>query len=169
MTDIAEKRSRNAKTAGTSVQSAGVGARRMKSPLPTQGGGYPNICIKNRTAGSEKIARDPRIDELRRAGLSWRLVAIADAVGYETFVELWQMLSLLYESSDLERTSCVRIVIPHIRKLEKIQRNNYIYALHEQGLNAREIRELLRRKTGITISCRQICRLINRRLRMMEA
>jgi len=114
------------------------------------------------TEPSEKIARDPRIDELRSGGLSWRWLTIAETIGYDSFVVMWRMASELFMDSDIERTSTIRIVIPHARKLERIQRDRLIVSLASEGLDVADIQNELKKRIQWNLGRRQIARIIEK-------
>lgn len=140
---------------------AGVGARHKGSPPDSQGAGYLDVCMKSRPEGSKNRARDPRIDELREHGVSWRWIAIAEAIGYDNFVIMWRMATALFADSDRERPSMVRILMPHVRKLDRIQRDSMISTLKDH-CDPDEIRDELERTMSIMLSRRQVCRIIKR-------
>jgi len=105
-------------------------------------------------------ARDPRIDELSSGGLSWRWVAIADAIGYDAFVCMWRLTTQLFEGSDMDRTGMVRVLIPNCRSLDRMQRNKLIFALNEEGLSCREIHNEIHSRIGCSITTKHIKRIL---------
>ena len=158
MVGMRERRSSGAEITHNDVDDQEVGGRQQEAQPSRQGGGYLDVCNEDRTEGSKKIARDPRIEELRRAGLSWRWVSIAEEIGYESFVVLWQMASHLFAYSDPERPSSVRMLMPHVGMLDRIQRNKVILSMREE--DPKEIQRYLKDVAGVTISVKQIRRII---------
>ena len=136
----------------------GVGARHKQSHLQQGGGGYLDVCTETKIQGLEKKPRDPRIDELKKAGVSWKWITLAETIGYDDFVVVWRMLTSLFEKPD---DYMVRMVIPHAKKLERIQRNLFIQTLSESH-PTKEIPKLMA-ELGMPISLPQVYRILERK------
>jgi len=127
--------------ADKSVQSppptVGVGARRTDTPPPPQGGGYLDVCTKNAACASA----DPRMDELRKMRLNHIWLAVADVVGYDLFIDMWQLLDGF--APEVEHCGRARITIPSFTHYARYQRNSLILSLHVDGKKPKDIRRVL--------------------------
>lgn len=104
------------------------------------GGGYLDICNGASTPLGAPLAPapDPRLAELRRAGLPQPWPRVAASLGYDTFMEVWQALATV-DGADSRR----RVVLPKIQPYLRHQRNLLIRSMGSQGLSAEEIRRQL--------------------------
>lgn len=132
----------------------GVGGRQAPGPALAGGGGY----LGSRTGQKfEKIARDPRLDELRTMGLPAYWLRVAEAIGAEAFLQMWRILdaepSIQGERSDLEMR------LRPYRSYLRYQRNRYIEALCAAGLSVNEIQERVQADLCERISLRHISRI----------
>jgi len=140
---------------GGETAAEGVGGRQKGMPLPTGGGGYPDICKKNARAG------DHRLDELKNIGLSSRWLDIAEAIGFDSFMTLWSILDRENLQSGDRGREAVRVRIPQMRLYFRYQRNRLIQTLADNGRTTSQIRLIIMDETGESISLRHIDRIIS--------
>lgn len=142
----------------------GVGARQGSLPLPAGGGGSPLSCsafagalgAPSAPAPVAPGARDPRIEELRQIGLGAVWVRVADAIGYESFLTAWSVMSSNRDFMDGRN----RTTIPDISLLYRYQRNLLVRGLAKGGLNKRQIFNEVARLTGLALTENQIEHII---------
>jgi len=144
--------------------SVGVGGRQEGSQAPTGGGGYLDECtisgpsLKN----SRSAANDPRLNDLRSIGISQKLFAVAEVVGFDYFIEIWK----IFDQENLNRSRCssvdVRIGIPRFRSYLLFQRNKYIAALADEGYSTKEISRILKKELCDSVSLRHISRIVSK-------
>lgn len=137
----------------------GVGGRQPARTSSARGGGYLDIC-SSRNSRLRKSARDPRLEELAQIGLDARWLRIADVVGVDQFLEVWQILD--EENIDLppgEREP-TRIRVPLFAGWMRLQRNKLVQALADEGRRPPEIRRIIRRTLCESLSERHITRII---------
>jgi len=96
---------------------------------------------------------------IKKMGLDWRWVTIAEQIGFDTFLETWTLISKMF-ASDRE---CLRVPIPHIRRLLRFQRNILIRRLHDEGRNKHQIRDAVAKNYGENISIRTVRSVIYER------
>lgn len=143
---MSKKRSESDEIAQADLFDEGVGVRQDQDPSPARGGGYLEKCDfpKFQTCESEKkIRRDPRFDELEKIGLPAAWLRIAERVGFDTFLDVWRMIS-----SDETVAHDGGARMPKLRcysAFSRYQRNRYIRALAAQGMPPSAIQAHLRR------------------------
>lgn len=125
---------------GTGGGSAG------ESAAPALGGGYQNVrnalrVSRRRAAGA---ARDPRLDDLRAARVGPVWLRVAERIGFEAFMQVWQTLVSFPGVGD-DRN---RVYVPRIEKYLATQRNLLLRELIAQGLSSSQIRQELMRRLG---------------------
>lgn len=136
----------------------GVGGRQADPPASPGGGGYQNICtVLNfcATAGTEK-KRDPRLDELGAMGLPRTWMRVAEAVGFDAFLQMWRILDA---DESLHDGNMIQAAIRPYRSYLRFQRNRYIETLAALDVPSSVIREMLKRQLGEEISERHIFNL----------
>jgi hypothetical protein len=92
-------------------------------------------------------ARDPRIAELRAVGIPRIWITVAEAIGFEAFMSVWQVLMHAGHVDD----RC-RVVVPNIARYMRFQRNQLIRALIADGHGVASICEIVSQATGEIIS-----------------
>ncbi|OHC66530.1 MAG: hypothetical protein A2040_10725 [Rhodocyclales bacterium GWA2_65_19] len=162
-----EKRSQKQENAQLSLLPGalpdGVGARQTPQAKPPRGGGYQDVCtvldFQNPPSGAKKNAPpdDPRLEELRRMGLSRVWLRVAESIGIDAFLATWRILDA--DPSTWHNESILRVRLRPYRSYLRYQRNRYIEALTAQGLKPPEIKRRLQRQLGETVSHRHITRL----------
>lgn len=107
--------------------------------------------------------------ELAQIGLPAAMMALAEHLGFDAFMDVWRLLSsrpeLRNDSNQIEL--CVR----PIHRWETYQRNRYIETLVKAGVKPSELRQHLQEKLGESIGERQALRLVSQarhRLRERE-
>lgn len=165
MTKDTEKRNTGPITAlpasAADVDTEGVGGRQGNSPIPSQGGGYPNICnFLNFQPADDQKKIDPRLTELKKIGLRQGWIRVAEEIGFDAFLRVWRILDADPESY----SSRGRLEIP-LREYStylRFQRNRYIETLSDMGLDATNIRERLKDQLREKMSLRHISRIQKR-------
>lgn len=150
-------------TRGKSVRGAGQPSQQHKgggsacpSHPPGHGGGYPDFCnISGGDLGAPP-ARDPRLAELRRMGLSRTWLAVAASVGFDIFMIIWRSLA-----ADDALDGRNRVVVPRLATYYRYQRNQLIRTLSADGMEPGDIRTMLLRETGESLSISHIRRQID--------
>lgn len=145
----------------------GVGAWQGEAAHPGRGGEYLNNCAPANfsapgrlSAPGEKKRNDPRLDELARIGLPGVWLRIAERVGFDTWLDLWRMLS---EDDSVRHDGGSRL--PKLRCFSayfRFQRNQYIRALAAQGAPPLQIQASLRRQLGEELDITNVKRIARR-------
>lgn len=132
----------------------GVGARHKGPGAQLGGGGYLDNCTNSEIL--EKKSRDPRLDELDAVGINgfWR--SLAQDIGYENFLVVWERLS---DRAD-EGTDKHRVYIPQFSQFSRYQRNRLIQSLSKQGADEALIKSRISSSLGECISTAHIRRLV---------
>ena len=125
-----------------------LGGRHNNPPPSTGGGGYLDICRILATADRpiQKIFEkkiEVTITDLKTIGLSGKWLEIAEKVGVETWLEIWQILDRENINQPVNMRDALRVRIPAYSRLMKFARNKYIEEFTEQGLDAKKIYDLL--------------------------
>lgn len=89
-------------------------------------------------------------------GMSPVWTFVADAVGYETFLTMWTVMSSNREFMDGRN----RITIPDISMLHLYQRNLLVRDLARQGYSPKQIRNEVARRAGLALTQWQIQHII---------
>jgi len=157
-----EKRNSTARITPRPDPAQGVGGRQQDLPLPSEGGGYLDICTILRLPVGRARA-DSRVDELADMGLSptWRRVA--EAVGFDTFLVVWQILDdVAANDQRWNHKDNIRLNMPSFRRFLRYQRNLYIQQLDSEGHSAQQIQGMLCRQIGVKLSVEHIGRVAKR-------
>lgn len=163
---MSEKRSDTHEIAQGDLFGGGVGARQGDQGDPGTGGEYlnncdlPNFSFPAPAPDAEKKRRDPRFDELEKIGLPAVWLRIAERVGFDTWLDLWRMLS---EDASVRHDGGARL--PKIRcysAYTRYQRNRYVRALAQQGIPLSEIQRSLRKNLGEHLDITNILRISRR-------
>ena len=124
----------------------GVGGRQKETHMPPNRGGYLDNC-------THSDFLDPRIEELRQIRLPQMWIDMANAIGIDSFLKVWEMLDSASEDREL--------YIPAHSKYLKLQRDLAIQQLSREGHSGAEIISILSKKMNIRIKKSQIYRAIN--------
>lgn len=140
---------------------AGGGGSAGGVRAPARGGGYPNICTASEVRRAKRAAgapRDPRLDDLRAARLGPVWLRVAERIGFEAFMQVWQTLSSFPGVGD-DRN---RVYVPCIEKFLATQRNLLMRELIAQGLSSTQIRQELVRRLGAAPALNTITKAMSR-------
>lgn len=126
------------------------GGSAASGPGRIRGGGYPDTCTglqvskRGRARSARTGERDPRLSDLRAARVGPVWVRVAERIGFEAFMQVWQTLSSFPGVAD-DRN---RVYIPCIEKFLAAQRNLLMRELIAQGMTSSQIRQELVRRLG---------------------
>lgn len=137
-------------------QQGGVGARQSEGPGPAGGGGYLDECTPAQLWDRAKLR------ELADMGLPQIWLDVAQDLGYETFIRLWRRLDAAVDLLS-ENESMIEVQLRRFGSFQRFQRNRFIEALVDLGLNTREIRARVKAELGEELSLGHIGRLVARR------
>lgn len=151
----------------------GVGARQGQGPVSAGGGGYLSGCtppevrqgrLKKKFAISpENSQLDPReaalLSELDEMGLSRVMLQIAQTIGFDNFMAMWQILDSSYEAI-ADNDSGIYIRLQRMSAYKRYQRNRFIEAMVAMGMSQPEISRSVKRDLGEEVSDRHIFRLM---------
>ena len=144
-----------------------MGGRRPPGTPAPGGGGY----LSSRTAPNLRIAaaadRDARLDELRELGLTAIWIEVAESIGYDAFMRLWQILDREFDRTDPAPGVFIRVQLRRYSSYLRFQRNRYIESLADAGLSTNEIHRRLRADLCETVTPGHIGR-IARRVRRLK-
>jgi hypothetical protein len=133
------------------------GARQGIEGAPPSGGGYSDECSSpNAAVGRAGAGADPRIEELRRMGIGRPWAAVARAIGFDAFVEMWRVLDSMPDVVDERHRVCV----PSFRTFLRFQRNQVIRDLDARGHSPGQIAQTLRRDLREEISDYHVVRVL---------
>lgn len=136
-----------------------MGARQEGPPLPSGGGGYPDIYIQQEppVGGDTKNARaaEMRINELREMGIGLYWLAVAESIGVDNFLTVWKVLN-----SAAESTGRREMYVPNFSTYTAYQRNRFIQSMSASGMPAKAIRTEVSRQLRETLTVRHILRVI---------
>ena len=138
----------------------GVGGRHKQTNPPGGGGGYQDIYPESDALGEKKIfsINDRRLDELYLIGLPKLWLTVAEQIGFDSFMVMWQILD--GSPSDLDDLN--RAYIPKMSRWRRYQRNQFIAALSAEGLQPRDIQARVATDLCETITASHIMRIINK-------
>ena len=147
----------------------GVGGRHGLGSVLAGGGEYLNNCalqnfsVSNPTPDKKNAGgrpRDPRFCELEKIGIPSVWLRIAERVGFDTFLDIWRMLS---DDESVRHDGGARL--PKLRcysAYSRYQRNKYICSLAEQGMPAGVIQEALRKNLREYLDITNVQRIAKR-------
>lgn len=134
----------------------GVGARQAERPTRRRGGGYLDEC-----SGLD-LWEGARIRELADMGLPSFWIAVAREIGYSNFMAMWRILDGAVETRS-ESESMIEVQLRRFASFKRYQRNRFIEALANVGLDEREIQGRVKGDLGEELSLSHIYRLARRR------
>lgn len=155
-----EKRSESTENAQHLGTERRVGGWHSPSLTTHQGGGYLNNYNAFKPIDGEKIDRDPRLNELREMGLRIEWQNVAQEIGFDNFLKMWQILdsqeSLHHESKGL----CLSL--RRFRSYQRFQRDRYIQSLSKNGSTKFNIKKSVLCGLCESVSNRQISNALNK-------
>jgi hypothetical protein len=121
-----------------------VGARHRSTHPPAGGGGYQDTCNKPVAVvdGSVKIFREklkPTIEDLKEIGLSGKWLEIAERVGIDMWLDIWQILDRENVGQPSILRSSTRLRVPMYVNYVRYIRNRYIHEMTDAGKPRDEI------------------------------
>jgi hypothetical protein len=131
-----------------------VGARHEGSDGSAGGGGYPDNCTYFEISATEKKTADVILAELKEMNLRDDLLLMAEKIGGDKFVQLWQVFDFMYAGQSEGR---FRISFPSFNKYLKYQRNEFIKERVAQGADSAKIKKELSAR-GYNVSERTVSR-----------
>ena len=126
------------------------GGRQGKSTPPTEGGEYPDNC-KNPPPIAEKSAKiliknsNLSISDLKKIGLSGKWIEIAERIGVENWIKVWEILDRENIDVNPESRHRQRLWVPSYSKLIKHLRNEFIRRQLDAGHSIESIYKKLKR------------------------
>jgi hypothetical protein len=99
--------------------------------------------------------------ELADMGLPLIWLEVARAIGYDSFIKLWQLLDADYERRD-DAGSMIELELRRYRSFRRFQRNRFIEALAPL-MDNEAIQLRVRVELGENLSLHHVRRLANRR------
>lgn len=151
----------------------GVGGRQGIGHDQVGGGGYLNECTPpevRQGRARKKFAKfpansqlDPReaalLSELDAMGLSRVMLQIAQTIGFDNFMAMWEILDGSYEAM-ADNDSGIYIRLQRLSAYKRFQRNRFIEAMAAMGMSQPEISRSVTRDLGEKVSNRHIWRLM---------
>ncbi len=128
----------------------GWGVGNAPSPLSHVGGGYLSICMPFEFSlpDDKKNFRDPRIGQLEAMGMRRTFIKVAEAIGFEAFMTMWQIFDADPSLRD-QGPSAMRIVMRPYSAWQRFQRNRFIEQLLAMGLTDDEVSQRLAKQFDI--------------------
>ena len=131
-----------------------VGGRQGKARPATGGGGYLKNCGVSNFQIPFSPPPDPRLTELERIGIGGAWLRLARRVGFEVFLEIWRAIS---EDEAVRHDGGRRMPkLREFRAYERFQRNEYIRSLARNGVEPEQVRRLVQRNLGESLSIKLI-------------
>ncbi len=150
-----ESRNRHNETAG---HTEGVGGRQGHPAPPLGGGGYLENCTEPNFGRAAEPRRDPRMDELSRLGLRAEWLRVAEAIGVDAFLRMWQILD--GDDSPRDDSGVLTLKLRSYDAWRRLQRNQHIRALKQHGEPPSAIQERISEHYDETLSRRTIDRVL---------
>ena len=134
----------------------GVGVRHGHEAATAGGGGYLDECTP------AQLWDDAKFRELAAMGLPQVWLDVARDIGYDAFMRVWRRLDAATELlSDGE--SMIEVKLRRYASFQRFQRNRFIEALVDMGLQNPEIRDRVARDIGDNLTLRHIQRIARTR------
>lgn len=134
----------------------GVGARQAQEHEPGRGGGYLYECT------TPQVWEDVKFRELADMGLPLIWLEVARAIGYDSFLKMWQLLDAEYERRDNSDGRMIELELRRYRSFRRFQRNRFIESLAPL-MDNETIQLRVRVELGENLSLHHVRRLANRR------
>ena len=136
----------------------GVGARQGDLFPDAGGGGYLNGCTNS------KLLEGAKLRELADMGLPDVWLRVADAIGYDNFLQLWRILETAAEHREIRRSeneSMIEVQLRRFTSFKRYQRNRWIEALASGGMPNAAIQQAVKHRLGEKLDRSHIRRLAN--------
>ena len=130
---MSEKRTCKHENAQPSDHTTGAGVRRSHDHPPRRGGGYLKNYTIFQPLNQKTNFVDPRLDELRKMGLSAAWQRVASEIGFDNFLKMWRVLDS--ESKFQDERYGLLMNLRRYSSYLRYQRATYILNCHKKGLN----------------------------------
>lgn len=159
------RESRSARHAGPALAdreealAEGVGGRQADLFPSEGGGGYLDECT------SSKVLEGAKIRELCDMGLPAIWIRIAEAIGYDNFLQMWRILETAAELREIRRSeneSMIEVQLRRYTSFQRYQRNRWIETLAANGLPNAVIQQAVKQRLGEKLDRSHIRRLAKR-------
>ncbi|MDP2369371.1 hypothetical protein [Rhodoferax sp.] len=137
----------------------GVGARQGDLFTPEGGGGYLNECA------TSKLLEGAKIRELADMGLPAIWIRIAEAIGYDHFLEMWRILDTAAELREIRRSeneSMIEVQLRRYSSFRRFQRNRWVEELARNHLPPAVIQKAVKDRLGEKLDRSHIRKLARR-------
>ena len=137
----------------------GVGGRQADLFPSDGGGGYLDEC------NSLKVLEEAKIRELSDMGLPAIWLRIANAIGYDDFLQLWRILDTAAELREIRRSeneSMIEVQLRRYSSFKRYQRNRWVEDLARHGLPTVAIQQAVKRRLGEKLDSSHIRKLARR-------
>lgn len=137
----------------------GVGARQGDLFPLDGGGGYLNECTHS------KVWEEAKIRELSDMGLPALWIRVAEAIGYDNFLQFWRILDTAAELREIRRSdneSMIEVQLRRYTSFKRYQRNRYIESLAANGLPTAAIQQAVKQQLGENLDRSHIRRMATR-------
>ena len=147
------RRSSNSKCENAGQKVDREGGRQEDPAHRIEGGGYLDNCTDLKFSKNDFC----EISDLRKMGLSGRWLAVAERIGVESFLEMWEELCYQVRESDDDR----RVNVPCFSSYRRFQRDQVIKTRKAEGLSRKEIACYLNANLQTKVSLSTITRVTN--------
>lgn len=140
-------------------QAQGVGGRQRDLFSSGGGGGYLNECTES------KVLEVAKIRELSDMGLPAIWIRVAEAIGYDNFLQLWRILDTAAELREIRRSeneSMIEVQLRRYTSFQRYQRNRWIETLAANGLPNAVIQRAVKQRLGEKLDRSHIRKLAKR-------
>ena len=134
---MSEKRTCKHENAQPSDHTTGAGVRHSHDHPPRRGGGYLKNYTIFQPLNQKTNFVDPRLDELRKMGLSAAWQRVASEIGFDNFLKMWRVLDS--ESKFQDERYGLLMNLRRYSSYLRYQRATYILNCHKKGLNYEQI------------------------------
>lgn len=137
-------------------EAQGVGARQGDLFPSPGGGGYLNECT------SSKLLEEAKIREFSDMGLPAIWIRVANAIGYDNFLQFWRILDTAAELQEVRRSeneSMIEVQLRRYTSFKRYQRNRWIETLAANGLPNAVIQQAVKQRLGEKLDRSHIRRL----------
>lgn len=145
--------------AGGGGLAEGVGGRQRDLFASGGGGGYLDEC------SSSKVLEGAKIRELFDMGLPAIWIRVAEAIGYDNFLQMWRILDTAAELREIRRSeneSMIEVQLRRYSSFQRYQRNRWVEDLARHGLPSAAIQRAVKLRLGEQLDRSHIRKLAKR-------
>lgn len=162
---MAAHETRSAEPAGAALtvldgdQAQGVGGRQRDLFASGGGGGYLNECTDS------KVLEGAKIRELFDMGLPAIWIRVAEAIGYDNFLQMWRILDTAAELREIRRSeneSMIEVQLRRYSSFKRFQRNRWVEELARNHLPPAVIQKAVKDRLGEKLDRSHIRKLARR-------